>query len=282
LPQTATAACDPGKTSAYWSYEKFRQWVDAFCKGSAGFGVVAMCYQAIYLSGLVERRVFPSIVVILEEMIRLAVNHEFLIATLETLGPAVIGVLLSVAIGIPIGLLLGMSSRAERFTRLLIDIMRTLPGTALIPVFIVAIGQGHLMTLLLVVFVGVWPILYNTIYGVLSVDKIAIESALSCRVRGPALWWRVILPSAAPFIATGIRYATPVAVVIVISEELVLGVPRGIGGFLLLQQTDMIWRAEVIYAVLLMAGIFGFALNFFVDALCDRIVGWETKRSEQT
>jgi NitT/TauT family transport system permease protein len=119
-------------------------------------------------------------------------------------------------------------------------------------------------------------------YGIASVDRIAIESALSCRVTGPALWRRVMLPCAAPFIATGIRYALPIAIVIVIADEIVVGSAEGIGGYLLQQQTSIVWRAESIYAVLLAAGVVGFALNLAMDALCDRYVGWDTRRSEQT
>jgi NitT/TauT family transport system permease protein len=138
------------------------------------------------------------------------------------------------------------------------------------------------MKVLLVIFVGVWPILFNTMYGILSVDKVAVESARSCRVDGLALWRRVLLPSAAPFIATGIRYMLPISIVIVIADELVVGTPEGIGGFLLQQQTNVIWQPEVIYAVLLMAGVVGFVLNLVMDAACDRLVGWDTRRSEQS
>jgi NitT/TauT family transport system permease protein len=213
---------------------------------------------------------------------RLTVNTEFHVAVLETLWPALLGLAGACLVGIPVGLLLGISRLADRMSRLLIDIMRSLPGTALIPVFIVTVGQGDLMKVLLVIYIGVWPILFNTVYGITSVDRVAIDSALSCRVSGPALWRRVMLPSAAPLIATGIRYSLPISVVIVIAEELVVGSPEGIGGFLLMQQTNVVWRPEVIYAVLLMAGVVGFLLNIVMDALCDRYVGWDTRRSEQS
>jgi NitT/TauT family transport system permease protein len=200
----------------------------------------------------------------------------------ETVWPALVGLVGACLVGIPIGLVLGLSPLAERISRGLVDVLRSLPGTALIPVFMITIGTGDLMKVILVVFVGVWPILFNTMYGITSVDKVAIESALSCRVTGPALWRRVMLPSAAPFIATGIRYALPIAIVIVIADELVVGSPEGIGGYLLQQQSNIVWRAEAVYAVLLAAGIVGFVLNVAMDWLCDRFVGWDARRSEQT
>jgi NitT/TauT family transport system permease protein len=252
----------------------------AIWKGFVGAAAVALCYQVVHWSNVVDPRVLPSVTTVLHEMGRLTVNTEFHVAVLETLWPALLGLAGACLVGIPVGLLLGISRLADRMSRLLIDIMRSLPGTALIPVFIVTVGQGDLMKVLLVIYIGVWPILFNTVYGIASVDKVAIESALSCRVSGPALWRRVMLPSAAPLIATGIRYALPISVVIVIAEELVVGSPQGIGGYLLQQQTNIVWQPEVIYAVLLMAGVVGFLLNMVMDALCDRFVGWDTRRSE--
>jgi NitT/TauT family transport system permease protein len=138
------------------------------------------------------------------------------------------------------------------------------------------------MKIVVVLYATVWPILFNTMYGIASVDAVAIESARSCRVDGVALWRRVMLPSAAPFIATGIRYALPISIVIVIASEIVVGSPEGIGGYLLQQQANVEYRPDIVYAVLLSAGVVGFALNLAFEAATDRLVGWETRRGEQS
>lgn len=257
-------------------------WATSLWKGFVGAVAVGLCYQLVHWSGIVDRRVLPPVTDILAQMASLSVNVDFMVAAATTVWPALVGLLLASAIAIPTGLLLGVSPLANRMSRGLIDLMRSLPGTALIPVFIFTIGPGDTMQVLLVLYVTVWPILFNTMYGIASVDKVAIESARSCRVDGMALWRRVMLPSAAPFIATGIRYALPIAVVIVIASEIVVGRPEGIGGFLLLQQANVEYRPDIIYAVLLMAGVVGFLLNVISDQICDRLVGWETRRGEQS
>lgn len=254
----------------------------ALWRGLVGASVVALCYQLVHWSNIVDPRVLPSVTDILRQMGRLAVSGDFLAAVVDTLTPALTGLTAAAAIAIPAGLLLGVSPLANRMSRGLIDILRSLPGTALIPIFIVTIGQGELMKVALVIYVATWPVLFNTMYGVASVEKVAIESARSCRVSGLGLWCRVMLPSAAPFIATGLRYALPISIVVVIAAEIVVGSPEGIGGYLLLQQANMVYRPDVIYAVLLMAGVVGFLLNGIMDRVCDRLVGWDTRRSEQT
>ena len=258
------------------------QGIVAVWRGSVGAAAVAFCYQLVHWSNIVDPRVLPSVTDVLAQMARLAASADFLVAVLDTLAPALLGLSCAAVIAMPTGLLLGVSPLANRISRGLIDLLRSLPGTALIPIFIVTIGQGDMMKVALVTYVAAWPILFNTMYGVGAVDKVAIESARSCRVDGLALWCRVMLPSAAPFIATGLRYALPIAIVVVIAAELVVGSPEGIGGYLLQQQANTVYRPDVIYAVLLMAGVVGFLLNGLMDRICDRLVGWDTRRSEQT
>lgn len=252
------------------------------CRGAVGALAVVGLYQAVFWSGAVDERVLPSIVLVLGEIGRLATSPVFLAAIVQTVVPALAGLAIACAVAIPAGLLIGVSPLAKRATRGLIDLMRSLPGTALIPLFIFTIGVGTSMKVALVVYVTVWPILFNTMYGIASVDRVAIESARSCRVNGMALWWRVMLPSAAPFIATGIRYALPISVVIVIASEIVLGAPTGIGGYLLVAKANAVYQPALIYAILLAAGIVGFLLNIVADRLADHLVGWETRRGEPT
>jgi ABC-type nitrate/sulfonate/bicarbonate transport system permease component len=118
-------------------------WLQAVAKGFVGAAAVALAYQLVHWSGIVDPRVLPSVTVVLAEMARLLVSTEFHIAVLETLWPALVGLFGASLVGIPAGLLIGISPLAERISRSLIDVMRSLPGTALIPVFMVTIGADH-------------------------------------------------------------------------------------------------------------------------------------------
>lgn len=257
-------------------------WATAAVKALVGSLLVALAYQIVHWSGIIDPRVLPSVIDILRQMLHLAVSADYLEAVGETVTPALLGLTIAATIAIPLGLLLGISQLANRMCRGLIDIMRSLPGVALIPVGIFIIGQGDAMKIVVVLYVTIWPILFNTMYGIASVDKVAIESARSCRVEGAALWRRVMLPSAAPFVATGIRYAVPISIVAVITAEIVVGSPEGIGGFLLQQQANVEYRPDMIYAVLLCAGVVGFALDLAFETASSGLVGWETRRGDPT
>src|SRR5690606_26463328 len=104
-----------------------------------------------------------------------------------------------------------------------------IPSVALIPLAILILGQGTDMKVALVIYASVWPILFNTIYGVRDVDPVAKETARTFRLNRFGVLTRVSLPWAAPFAATGIRISAAIALIVTISAELLAGSASGIG-----------------------------------------------------
>src|SRR5262245_16547585 len=98
--------------------------VAAVWRGFVGAAALALCYQFIHWSRIVDPRVLPSVVDILREMGRLTVDPEYLQAAVDTLAPALFGLVIACALAIPLGLLLGMSPLANKVSRGLIDILR--------------------------------------------------------------------------------------------------------------------------------------------------------------
>ena len=86
---------------------------------------------------------------------------------------------LSALIAIPLGVLFGLSERAYRASRAVVELIRPIPPVALIPLVVLVFGNGLEMKLVIVVFAAVWPILFNTMYGVHDVDKQGKEMARS-------------------------------------------------------------------------------------------------------
>ena len=193
-------------------------------------------------------------------------------ATLEAWG---VGLAIAITAGIVLGTVVGRSRIAEASTEILVRMMRPLPSLALIPIAILAFGLGLKMTAGLVAFTSFWPIFINTRYGVRQVDNLFIETGRALDLRGASLLARVILPCAAPLIASGIQVAFGLALVVTVSVELVGGT-GGIGSFVL--QAQQANAVPLMYAGIVAGGTLGWLLNIASTAISTRLLPWADRR----
>ncbi|MBO9521413.1 MAG: ABC transporter permease subunit [Nocardioidaceae bacterium] len=246
-------------------------------RGLVGAAAVAALYQVVALAGIVDRRLLPAVPAIGREVARLAVDPDFLGAVGNTMTAVALGLLISCVAGIGGGLGLGASSLATRMTRAPIDVLRSLPSVALIPLLLMTLGDGVRMKTVVVVVVAVWPVLLNTTYGVRSVDGVAVDAARSFGLSRLRVWAGVVVPSAVPAALTGFRIALPMALTVAISSEMAAGTPSGIGGFIL-RTSYRDFDAAPVFAAVVLAGLIGWALNAAAAGLGNRLVPWEGRR----
>jgi ABC-type nitrate/sulfonate/bicarbonate transport system permease component len=182
-----------------------------------------------------------------------------------------IGLVVSVAVAVPIGLMLGTSELLYRMWRFTIDFLRTIPPVALIPLALLLYGATEKMALVLIIFGSVWPVLLHTMYGVHQVDPVARAVARAYRFRRRDAFLRVTLPSAAPFIATGIRIAATMSLLLAIGAELIGSAP-GVGNSIATAQQN--GDTPQIYAFVVVSATLGVALNLAMIGLERRTLWW--------
>ena len=193
-------------------------------------------------------------------------------ATLEAWA---VGLAIATTAGIVLGTVVGRSKIAEASTEILVRMMRPLPSLALIPIAILAFGLGLKMTAGLVAFTSFWPIFINTRYGVRQVDNLFIETGRMLDLKGASMLVRVIIPCAAPLIASGIQVAFGLALVVTVSVELVGGT-GGIGSFVL--QAQQANEVPLMYAGIVAGGKLGWLLNIASTAVSTRLLPWADRR----
>src|SRR5262249_4899409 len=157
---------------------------------------------------------------------------------------------------------------AYRMSSSLIEFMRPLPSVALIPLGILLWGQGFSMKVILVAYATTWPILFNTIYGVHDVDPIAVQTARCFGLKPTAILRHISLPSAAPFIFTGIRISASIGLIVVVGTELLASADSGIGSYILFVSSSGGHMSSVLAGAAI-AGIIGVLVNWML-ALIDR------------
>lgn len=280
VPPTAAPAAPPAAARRRRSaLPRLRAWGSASVRGLIGFAVLAALYEALSRLELVDPKLLPPSTVVLPRAAQMAVSPEFLVELWATMQAVLLGVGIAFLIAVPAGLLIGSYTTVATATTPIVDFVRSIPGIAIIPLLVLVLGQGMTMKICIVVYVTLWPLLFNTIYGVRGVDRVAVETARSFRVGTLRTWSSVILPSALPLILTGVRLALATGLTVAIAAEITVGTKDGIGYFILLQSYSGMHH-DSIFAAVVLAGLVGFFLNWLTVVASRRWVAWDTREAQ--
>lgn len=231
-----------------------------------------MCWEVIARAHLiVEGDSLPPATSSIAALGTLMTEQSFWVSVFDTLQAALIGLAIAIVLGVPCGALVGLSRLAFRSTRLLVEFLRPIPPVVIIPLLLLTLGPSKQMGLFLVVFGCFWPIFIQTTYGVKEADPVALDTARSFGIGPAGQVFQVVLPSAMPFVATGIRVAAGAAFVIAIVSELIGGAP-GLGKDILLAQNSGQFART--YALVLATGILGLLLYAGIGVVERRRLHW--------
>jgi len=244
-------------------------------RGLVGLAAFLLLAQLPGSSGGLSRPVLPLASTVLARAAGLVSNRGFLIDLAATLEAWAAGLAIAVAVAVPGGLVLGNVPGARSATRALVDFLRPIPAVSLIPLAALLLGPGLEMNVTLIAYAAAWPVLLNTIYGLDDVDPLAKETLRAFGFGRFAVIRRVCLPSAAPFIVTGIRLASSVAIVVSIGVGVVTGRidGNGIGAFIADASTSAP-NTAVVLAAALWAGVLGLVLNALIAWAGRRALPW--------
>lgn len=169
------------------------------------------------------------------------------------------GLGLAIAIGLPVGLILGYYRKLYDSLEFLIDFLRSIPPPLLFPLFLLMFGIGNLSKVFPVIFAGSFYILINTMYGVRNIKKLRVESAKVLGISKLGLFWKIILPEAMPHILTGIRITISIALILVIVFEMFVGTNFGLGQRIV--DAQLVYEIPLMYALIVLTGVLGYTLN---------------------
>jgi len=244
-------------------------------RGLSGIVVVVILAELASRTAVISPAALPPISEVLVEAARLLLDGAFLAEVRATVVAAGTGLGLATLVAVPVGLLLGSFRLANQAASAVIEFLRPIPSVALIPLAILVYGQGAQMKIALVVYACLWPIVFNTVYGVRDVEPLAKETARVYRTARLRVLTHVLLPSAAPFIATGIRIAAAIALIVTISAELLAGAASGVGSWILATSSGGA-SLSLVYAGTLFAGLLGLILNTSLVAVERRLFRWNS------
>jgi NitT/TauT family transport system permease protein len=185
-----------------------------------------------------------------------------------TLARVLIGFGLAVAVGLPLGVLMARFRPVEHFVLPLASALMPIPSLAWVPVFILWFGLGDLVTVLIVFYAALFPMLLNTWSGVRAVNPIWLRAAGAMGANERRLFWKVIIPGASPFIIAGLRQSFLRSWIAVIGAEMLAASNWGLGWVIFDAQQFL--NADVMMASILVIGLIGFAAERLVFGSLER------------
>lgn len=240
------------------------------------FGLALLLLLAWELAprlGLVDRRFLTPFSEVLATLWRLAASGGLDRHVGVSLRRVLSGLGLAVAVGVPLGLVMGSSRAVERSVDGPLQAGRQVSAIALFPVFILFFGIGEVSKVVIIVWASLWPILLNTVAGVKAVDPVLVRCVRSMGAGRSALFCKVILPSAAPSVLTGVRLGGAYAFMVLVAAEMI-GANAGLG-FLVLNAQET-FDVPRMYAAIVALALFGLVLNHALTALERRASAWRT------
>ena len=157
-----------------------------------------------------------------------------------------------------------------------------IPSLAWVPVFILWFGLGNTVTILIVFYAALFPMLLNTWSGVRAVNPLWLRAAGAMGANEHALFWKVIIPGASPFIIAGLRQSFLRAWIAVIGAEMLAASDWGLG-WVIFDAKEFL-NADVMLASLVVIGVIGFVSERLVFGSIERatIYRWGMARAAKT
>lgn len=176
-----------------------------------------------------------------------------------------IGVSLAIAlaIGAPLGVLVGMSKRFNQATGMLFQFLRMISPLSWMPLAVMLLGIGDAPVIFLLTAAMVWPIMLNTAAGVAALDPLWLRLAQSLSATRWETVARIVVPGIVAHLLTGFRLAIGIGWIILVPAEM-LGVSSGLGYFIL-DSRDRLGYSDLMAAILVI-GALGFALDALARA----------------
>lgn len=218
-----------------------------------------------------ETAMFPGFLETIARLAEMIFTGVYWASLGSTLYSWTMSMIISIGVGVPVGLIIGRSRAADRSTSLLIDFLRTIPSIALIPLALLIVGVSNAMVILIAVLAAIWPILIQSVYAARSIDPMLAQVSRAFRLRWSDRIRFVLAPDAAAFIWPGLRLAVTAALLVGVGAELIGSAP-GIGAQMQVALSQN--QQDTMLAYVVTAATLGLALNMGLSLLQEKMLWW--------
>ena len=213
----------------------------------------------------------PSPVVVLQAIWELVLDGELFDHALISTTRLLIALGLSIMMAVPLGFWMGRSRNVDAFVDPLVEMLRPISGIAWLPLALFIFGVGDVLPVFIMVYVGFFPILLNTVAGVRQVDPKLLAAASTMGISRRAVLLQVLIPAALPTVMVGIRLAFAASWAAIVAAELI-GAPSGLG-FAIEWYRQLLMTPKV-FAFILVIGVVGYLCDLGLRSLQRLLTPW--------
>ena len=230
--------------------------------------VAAAAYEALARSGAFPAALLPTLPAVGRALVDGILDGSLPAHAASTLYRVLFGMSLAVVVGLPLGILMGRFRHVEGFFLPLASALMPIPSLAWVPVFILWFGLGNATAIGIVFYAALFPMLLNAWSGVRAVNPLWLRAAGAMGADERALFWKVIVPGAFPFLVTGLRQAFLRAWIAVVGAEMLAASDWGLG-WVIFDAKEFL-RADLMLASLAVIGGIGFVFERLVFGSLER------------
>ena len=222
---------------------------------------------------LIDFRFFPPPSSIVHQIGVLIASGELATNTLASLRRLALGMLLGGVPALFLGLAMGVSRPLRAAIDPLVSATYPIPKSAILPLVLLIFGLGEMSKVVMVALGAFYPILINTVLGVVNLDKVYLDVGHNYRANRWQVFRTIALPGALPSIMAGIKLAMGMGLILIAISEMVAA-NDGIG--------YMIWNSwqvltvDTMYVGLLVIAILGFVFSLALDEIERMLIPWKT------
>jgi len=212
---------------------------------------------------------------ILRAFVAAVASGELWTHTAASLARSLPGFALGAFLGAALGLLAGVSRALDDILSPPVFLSYPVPKIVMLPIVMLWFGIGDLSKIVIIAAACFYPVFINAYYGARSTRTILVWSALNMGARRWQLFWKVVVPSAAPMILTGLRVALALSFILLFAAEMV-GSRSGLGW--LIKQAEQGLSFDLMYVSILTIAILGWAGDALLRVARARLVAWADQR----
>lgn len=246
---------------------------------SIGIILLLAAWEAVARSGSVTAFLLPTFSATLERIWNDTLSGDLMGNLGVTVYRSLAGFLIAGVLGIGLGTLMSRSRLAHWFFDPIISVGFPMPKIAFLPIVILWLGFYDVPKISMVAVEAIFPIVTATLVGIQGVERELLWSARNMGANEREVVWHVVVPSAFPQIMTGLQVGLPIALIVAIVTEMLMG-GYGVGGAMI--NASRLADLRGVFAGIVEIAVIGFVMVKGMALLRRRLLRWHQEAQDPT